>query len=1227
MFCLSSQYRCSVLLLLLLCTASYTAQSQIITTLAGGIGNDTTAEYARIYQPTVVTTDYAGNVYVLENTLSSNSVRKLTVASNRVSAVATGGRGVFDAAGNWYYVANYNIKKVSPAGVVSTIAGNGTGMYSGDGGSALLAGMEPEDVAIDGAGNLYFCDATNRRVRKISTTGIITTIAGTGVLGYTGDGGNATSATFYSPAGITADSVGNIYIADVSADVIRKIDVAGTITTVAGAGIGRNDSATGSAVYLSSPKYPRMSVTGELYYCHGSLIYTLNTSGIVKRVAGLTTGSGYSGDGGPATAATLSVPRDIAVDRLGNLYITDYNYSKVRKVDVAGIITTVLGNGLQLYGNGADESNPLLSRFGQVSATIYDTAGNLYIADKTNSKITRINTAGVMSTFAGNGITGFTGDGGPATAASLGAPVSMVFDASGNLYIAESSTNRVRKIATTGIITTVAGGGTVAPGDGGLATNAQLSATDIAIDAHNNLLIVDGANKRLRKVTASTGIITTVAGNGTNSATGDGAAATASGLVNPTGIAIDEIGNIFISGNLVRKIDTAGIITTIPFSSTYIAVDTMGNLYTSGVGVVRRYDIYNYTSVIAGSGITGFSGDNGPATNARLIVSGKISIDTLGRVLIPASNGVRKVCCLSNDIDRPPLFVKGTSSSITFCLSSIANSLDTLLRVADLDTGDNLTWSVLAAPVNGTLAGFPFSTVSTGGTVVPSGLTYTPPPGYTGSATFKIKISDGEDTAIINISVMVSDPPNVGSVYGTQSVCVGDAGTVFSSNRPFGVWSVTNGKATVDTAGRVTGISAGVDTVVYTYPTYCGLVSITRTVTVNELPAVAITSVPDHICKGATVTCNATPAGGQWSATSNVVAGNANGSIYGFSAGTAIITYTYNSTCGIVSDTAHISVIAVPVVGVSTGRNNGCISTVIQLRNSINGGVWGSSDRTVADINTYGLVLLTSPGTTIISYTVTNVCGTATDTMLFTVRDTPDVGVIAGNYGVCVGSSITLTNNVVGVWSTSDSLIASVNPAGVVDVYKSGNVSISYTVNSGCGIGSAVAPLVILPTPQLTPITGKSIVIKGNSVTLRGRAPSGIWSSNNENVLTIDPWGVATGHEAGQAVVTYQEQDPSSGCIARESLLMTVTPVAYSTYSHYPNPASQIVNISYKGSSTTDAQLMITDRAGRVVYNGKLYMPSSSGVATINISALPKGVYTLIIRAADGEYSSRLVVL
>jgi sugar lactone lactonase YvrE len=331
------------------------------------------------------------------------------------------------------------------AQIINTIAGTKMGGYGPDTAVATTSKLNyPTGVAIDKSGNLYIADANNNRVRKVTTAGIITTIAGTGKAGYGGDGRAATGAQLKYPTDVAVDDAGDVYVTDYRNSRIRKITTSGTISTVAG---------------------------------NGTI--------------------GVAGDGGPAYAAQLHDPAGIAVDADGNLYIADkYNY-RVRKIDRQGMIMTVAGNGYA--GWEGDRGAATNARLNNPTGVTVDADGYIYIADRGNHCIRKVTPKGIITTIAGIGVQGFSGDDGPATAAKMNQPASVTVDKMGNVYVIDLGNNRIRKIDQNGVISSIAGGAVGPGGDGGPAQKAFINfPTSIVADSLGNVLIADAGNHKVR---------------------------------------------------------------------------------------------------------------------------------------------------------------------------------------------------------------------------------------------------------------------------------------------------------------------------------------------------------------------------------------------------------------------------------------------------------------------------------------------------------------------------------------------------------------------------------------------------------------------------------------------------------------------------------------------------------------------------------------------------------
>jgi sugar lactone lactonase YvrE len=336
----------------------------------------------------------------------------------------------------------------TPNAIIQTVAGNGTSGFSGDNGAAATASLsEPFGVVVDTAGNLYIADTSNHRIRKVNTSGVITTVAGNGTEGFSGDGGPATSAALNTPIGVAVDMAGNLYIADAFNNRIREVDATGIIRTVAGNGDAHfsGDHAAATSASLSAPFGVAVDKAGNLYIADTSnqRIRKVNTSGTIATVAGNGT-EGFSGDGGSATRASLNFPTGVTLDRAGNLFVTDQSNHRIRKVTTRGVITTVAGNGEA--GFSGDQAAATSASLNLPIGTAVDAAGMLYIADTSNHRIRRVSSDGTVTTVAGNGVGAFSGDGNTATRATLNSPSGVAVDSAGNLYIADSFNNRIRRL-------------------------------------------------------------------------------------------------------------------------------------------------------------------------------------------------------------------------------------------------------------------------------------------------------------------------------------------------------------------------------------------------------------------------------------------------------------------------------------------------------------------------------------------------------------------------------------------------------------------------------------------------------------------------------------------------------------------------------------------------------------------------------------------------------------
>lgn len=670
----------------------------------------------------------------------------------------------FDQAGNLFIAdsGNNRVRRVDAlSGVITTYAGGGTG---GDGSVASAAALNgPAGLALDGAGNLYIAEKVGNKVRRVAgDTKMISTIAGTGQYSYSGDGGHGTLATLRYPAGVAVDVQGNVYIADSENHRIRRVSIQnGVITTFAGTGTRgySGDGGAATAASLNEPSGVGMDNQGNVWIADSgnSRVRRVSISdGSIATIAG--GGTGGVNDGGPANGARLQYPRAIATDALNRLYIADESGHRLRKVaglTATSIITTLAGNGTFTADGGGDGLLATEAWFAAPTRMARDAAGNIYIADATDHRVRRIAAGtGVVSTFAGTGDPGATGDNSAATGAKLNAPSGLAFDTAGNLYISDTGNHKIRKVAAgTGIITTYAGSTFGYAGDGGPATLAKLySPRGVAVDPEGNLYIADASNHRVRKVAAGTGVITTFAGNGTANTTGDGGSASTAAVRDPHDIAFDATGNVYIASftaGLVRFVQVStGIISTYAGNSNVsfadnvlatqsrlnfvsgLAVDSAGNLFIADQGQerIRRVDAATrIITTIAGIGESGLTGDNGFASGARFRnVTGLLL--TGGGELLVADSGNQRVRAIS-----PPCTYLLSPAVATAGAGAGAGSLNVVATGTNCvwTAVSNDTWLTLTGGVTGNGSGTVSYNVAANpglartGTITVAGLTFT----------------------------------------------------------------------------------------------------------------------------------------------------------------------------------------------------------------------------------------------------------------------------------------------------------------------------------------------------------------------------------------------------------------------------------------------------------------------------------------------------------------------
>ena len=648
---------------------------------AGDSGDGGPAIDAELNNPCGLSLDAEGNLFIADT--GSNSVREVVEATGDIITVAGdgiagyGGDGgpaaeaelndpgsvAVDSAGDLFISdsGNHRIREVlKTTGDIVTVAGNGIAGDTGDGGLAINAELDiPAKVAVDPVGDLFISDVGSNVVREVlEATDEIVTVAGDDIAGYAGDDGPATGAELDGPGHVAVDPAGDVFISDSYNNRIREFTPAVTVAVSAStalptltalrasttsAAIGQSVTLTATVSDLSAggaapnggtvtfsdqngalgsealvggvAEFTTTSLevgTDTITASYGGTAsFAPSTTGTIVTAAGDGT-AGYEGDNGPAIAAELDSPRQIAFDVQGDVFIADTSNNVIREVVKAtGDIITVAGDGIAGYsGNGGPATDAELSAPFDLAI---DTAGDIFFSDTGNNVVREIVAAtGDIITVAGNGTAGYSGNGGTATSAELNSPRGVAIDAASDVFIADANNDVIREVVkATGDIVTVAGNGTAGySGNGGRATAAELNVPiGLAIDAAGDLFIADNGNDRIREVVKATGDITTVAGNGTVGYSGDGGPATIAELGAANGVAVDSVGDLFVTdsvNDVVREV-----------------VKATGDIIT-----------------VAGDGIAGDSGDNGPATAAELVGSLRVAVDSAGQVFDANGNNV-----------------------------------------------------------------------------------------------------------------------------------------------------------------------------------------------------------------------------------------------------------------------------------------------------------------------------------------------------------------------------------------------------------------------------------------------------------------------------------------------------------------------------------------------------------------------------------------------------------
>jgi len=621
-------YASTLAILLVMLSIMPASGQNKINTIAGGGAISPSALSADIPGPTAVVEDLNGNIYV--------------------------------APPSAQYIFQWN----KGTGAVTVFAGTGYITFHEITQKATISPLwSPSGLATDSQGNIYIADTGNNAIRKVDTSGNLSTVVGDSKPcqgGNCGDRGAAIKARLNAPQGVAVDSKGNIFVADTGDNRIRCV-----VMAVSGCGSGVNGTI---GTILNYAGNPNSACSSSIDPC---------------------------GDGGKAHLASLNTPMGIALDKAGRLYIADTQDHRIREVSTTFVISTIAGTGVlcgsstSTCGDGGPATSAKLAAPRAVSV---DQTGKIYIADTRDHRV-RLVTGTTISAFAGTGQYGFAGDGGSPLSAELSTPNGVYADATGNVFVSDTGNQRIREVTggTSGTIHTFMGGGNGGDGQAAVGTYAMLANPyQVAVDSSNNYYIADTSNNRIRVVNTQSstifvagvqilpGNIATVAGNGNVGYTGDNGPALSATLNSPLGLAVDSSGNIYIADSyngVVREVDTTGTITTLAASQALtlpssLTIDKAGTLFIADPAAQVIWQLHGSTAIaVAGNGTAGYSGDGGPATSAQLNVPFGIAVDGNDDLYIADANNnvVRCVIGVAGACgDTPKKYAVGTILTYAF---------------------------------------------------------------------------------------------------------------------------------------------------------------------------------------------------------------------------------------------------------------------------------------------------------------------------------------------------------------------------------------------------------------------------------------------------------------------------------------------------------------------------------------------------------------------------------
>jgi hypothetical protein len=1094
------------------------------------------------------------------------------------------------------------------AQIIITVAGDSTGGYSGDGGFATAEQLNnPFGIATDQYRNLYIADMSNSRIRMITTsTGVISTIAGSGTYGYTGDGLAATAAQLSSPYGIAVDAARNVYIADYDNYVVRKVTVGtGIISTIVGNGTAGHGGDGGSAAsaQLGGAMGVAIDAFGNLYiadYNNNCIRMVTASTGNISTVAGnYTSGAGYTGDGGAAISAQLNKPAGVSVDASGNIYIADYGNGVVRKVNPSGIISTIAGNGTQGYtGDGGQATAAKLSHPWNITTG----SGNLYIADYSNQAIRKVNSSGVISTIAGNGTQGYTGDCGNPTSAELSYPAGVALDSYGNLYIADNVNNRIRKLLFTASQTHVTAH--ISNPKTLLCSGTSVTFTGSGASTYSwTSGVVNGTPYNLPILTAAAAMVFTVTGTDTNQCVGSAT------------IQIDTI-NPLPSVSVSSATICAGQYATL---TALLTPTTTAATYTWTGGITNGIPFMPSTTsgyIVVGADKHGCTATASatvtvnPTSNPLPVVTISSSpITTCGGTATLTANGATTYTWNTGqngvDIVVTPTIsttytVIGTilGCSATGTVTQVVNAVNITSSVDSLCNGSSATLTANGATT------YTWSTSSNSTSVV---VTPTVSTTYTVTGTNALNCTSGYTfTQIVRAPLVMNITSNI------DSLCVGATATLTASGASTYTWNTGSNSTsvvvtpTISTTYTVTGTNALNCTSGYTFK------QIVRAPLVMN-----ITSNIDSLCVGATATLTASGA-----STYTWNPGNQNGASISV---TPTVTTTY-SVMGTATTTCMVSKTYTqnvhPVVTISSTPITTCSSSATLTASGATTYTWSTG------ANTTTIVVTPTVSTT---YSVSgsgNGCTTSNNvTQIVNV-----VNIISTADSLCSGNSAILTANSTNTLSANESMTYTWSTTATTST-----ISISPTVFTTYTVTSTLTDTTVSDTTQCISSQTFTQIVRVISISSSADTVC-IGGTATLTATGVDTYTWSTTQNGASIVITpsitttYTVIGIAQTCTVMNTIQQLVDPDcvegikqvagANNQVTVYPNPTSGSFTVSMD-ENTESVNMVVLNALGQKVFETK-----STGQSTqITLpNCLPGVYYVQISNGTIGTSVKKVIV-